>query len=575
MESSMGFTRQRSDRSEWVRRRRVSNPEVLESRLLLSVSVPGYLSYYLPSDLFVTNPITHQRESVSQSSLNNANNPNSPGLSNSGKVVSGVDRAGDKWTITVHGPGKVIVTDTTPNDGALDDDINTIQIVGTNIHKSYVTGNVIESNLVQTGGVLLFNELIATSGVKSIELNGFVLSNAVTPAVTNQTGIFLYGGVQTLSFASIDAQVDTAVNSAPYQVVIGDTYTPLKVQPSIYLNSITNLVFNSSTDSTTIPTTPVTSPSVQFIVNGVVRNFDVVSVTQGAVPAAYQFRFPIVGTTGRTAVQATAINSVNVVGSSKNLTLSHSSVPFQNDGSGLNYLKKGTFGGNADALGIDVNGKIGRLTFKKGLGDPTGVNTQDPPETQGDLPATQYGIPQGSTGYPASGYLGALIRAKHIHSLKVRPANVQVQTPQNPLFVQPQNQGIPLYIPSPGFALSNVIVATSGSIDNVDILGIQQQSEIKTGFDFSSYVAGLEGTRAASAINALNANGDQINSAISASYRPVGNTNNHGSGFFGKGRIAGKFSGKTYVTGQNGTTGLGNTGSGLFARRVTVKRTDQ
>ena len=50
------------------------------------------------------------------------------------------------------GPGKVIVTDTTPNDGALDDDINTIQLVGTNIHDSYVTGNVIESNLVQTGG---------------------------------------------------------------------------------------------------------------------------------------------------------------------------------------------------------------------------------------------------------------------------------------------------------------------------------------------------------------------------------------------------------------------------------------
>ena len=53
---------------------------------------------------------------------------------------------------------------------------------------------------------------------------------------------------------------------------------------------------------------------MQFIVNGVIRNFDVVSATQGAVPAAYQFRFPIVGTTGRTAVQATAINTVNVSG---------------------------------------------------------------------------------------------------------------------------------------------------------------------------------------------------------------------------------------------------------------------
>jgi hypothetical protein len=549
---------------------------------MLSVSVPGYLSPWLPTDLFVTNPITHQRESVSARSLVNQNNPNSPGLSNEGKIVSGTDRAGDRWTITVHGPGKVIVTDTTPNDGVLHDDINTIQLVGTSLKSTYVTGNVFESNLVQTGGVLLFNELIDTSGVKSIELNGFELSSAVTPPVTNQYGVFLYGGVQTLSFAGIDAQVDTAVNSAPYQVVIGDAATPLKVQPSIYINNITNIVFNSSTDTTTIPSTPVTTPSVEFVVNGVIRNFDIVAATQGAVPAAFQFRFPIVGTTGRTAVQATAINTVDVKGSAKNLTLSRGLEPFQTDASGLKYLKKGTFGGNADAVGIDVTGPIGRLTFKRGLGDPTGVNTADPEdnaatetETKGDLPATQYGIPVGSTGYPASGYLGATIKAKHIHVLKVLPANVQVQTAQNPLFVQPQNQGSPLYVTSPGFALSNVIVATSGSIDNVDILGIQQQSEIKTGFDFSSYVAGLEGTRAASAISNLQQNGALINSAISATYRPSNNTNSHGSGVFGKGKIAGVYNGKNYITGTEGTTGLGNTGAGLFARRVKVRRINQ
>ena len=371
--------------------------------------------------------------------------------------------------------------------------------------------------------------------MKSIELNGFVLSNAVTPAVTNQTGIFLYGGVQTLSFASIDAQVDTRSMGA----VPGRDRRhihPLKVQPSIYLNSITNLVFNSSTDTTTIPTTPVTSPSVQFVVNGVIRNFDVVSVGQGAVPAAYQFRFPIVGTTGRTAVQATAINRVNVVGSSKNLTLSHSSVPFQNDGSGLKYLKKGTFGGNADALGIDVNGKIGKLTFKKGLGDPTGVNTQDPPETHGRFAGhsvrnsrgvdrlSRQRLPRRLRSGPSTFTRSRSVRPtcrsrrRRTHCLSSRRIRVFRCT-----------------FSSPGFALSNVIVATSGSIDNVDILGIQQQSEIKTGFDFSSYVAGLEGTRAASAINALNANGDQINSAISASYRPVGNTNNHGAGILWEG----------------------------------------
>ena len=52
--------------------------------------------------------------------------------------------------ITVHGPGKVIVTDTTPNDGVLDDDINTIQLINTNPKTTYVTGNVIPSNMVQT-----------------------------------------------------------------------------------------------------------------------------------------------------------------------------------------------------------------------------------------------------------------------------------------------------------------------------------------------------------------------------------------------------------------------------------------
>lgn len=217
--------------------------------------------------------------------------------------------------------------------------------------------------------------------------------------------------MKTLSFNSIDAQIDTSVNPAPYQVVIGDANTPLKVQPSIYINTITNLVFDSSTNTTTIPTTPVTTPSVEFIVNGAIRNFDIVAATQGAVPAAFQFRFPVVGTTGRTAVQATAIDTVNVRGSAKNLTLSRGLQPFQTDASGLKYLNKGTFGGNADALGIDVNGKIGRLNFKRGLGDPNGVNTKDPEDSTsesgetGDLPATQYGIPVGSTGYPASGYL--------------------------------------------------------------------------------------------------------------------------------------------------------------------------
>jgi len=511
----------------------------------------------------VTNPITHQRELFNASDLVNPNNPNSPGFSNEGKVVSGIDRAGDKWVITVHGPGKVIVTDTTPNDGVLDDDINTIQLINTNPHKTYVTGNVIPSNTELTSGSILFNQLIAISGVKSIELNGFELSNAVTPAVTSQTGIFLYGGVGVLSFDSIDAQIDTSVNAAPFQVVIGEANTPLKVQPSIYVNNITNLVFNST--STTPPTTPVTSPSVQFIINGVIRNFDIVSATQGTIGAGFQFEFPVVGTTGRTAVQATAINKLNVAGSAKNFTVSRASVPFASEASGLAYLHKATFGGNADAVGIDVHGKIGKLTFKRGLGNPAGVFTAK--ASNGLLlPATIYGTPEGSTGYPADGLSGGTIRATKIDKLTVKPANVLVQTAQNPQFVQLNEQGYPSYAASPGYSLTNAVITTSGSINQVELGGTQLNSEIKTGFDYSAYLAGLEGTRGASRISKLEVRGDLVNTVASASFRPANHHYSHTTGTAGNGEITAHVTGKTYDTG--GTTGLGNTGAGLFARRV-------
>ena len=71
-----------------------------------------------------------------------------------------------------------------------------------------------------------------------------------------------------------------------------------------------------------------------------------------------------------------------------------------------------------------------------------------------------------------------------------------VQTPQNPQYVQLREQGWPTYAVSPGYSLTNAVVTTSGSIGQVHIVGTQLNSEIKTGFDYSSYLAGLEGTRA-------------------------------------------------------------------------------
>ena len=561
----MSFPRKRSGRSERIRRERrlLCKTETLETRRVLQAGIPTYQSPWIPSDLLVTNPITKERELFLSSELVNPNNPNSPGFNNEGKVVSGIDRAGDKWVITVHGPGEVLVTDTTPNDGALDDDINTIQLINTNPKKTYVTGNVIPSNLVQTTGDILFNQLVSVTGVKSIELNGFDLSSQVTPAVTTPTGIFLYGGVGTLSFNSINAQIDTSINASPFPVVIGTAFTPLKQQPSIFINNITNLVFDSQ--STTIPTTPLTTPSVDFVINGVVRNFDIISATQGTVPAGFEFQFPQVGTTGRTAIQATAVNTLNVHGSAKNFTISKAPAPFSSETSGVGYLHKAKFGGNADAVGLDVRGKIGKLEFDRGLGNPAGVFTAKAPNGL-VLPATIYGTPPGTTGYPAANLSGGTIRATTIGKLKVKPANVLTQTAQNPNFVQLGEQGYPSYAISPGYSLTNAVVTTSGSIGKIDVLGTELNSEVKTGFDYTAYVDGLEGTRGASQIRRLNLHGDQVNSVSSASFRPANNHYSFATGTAGPGKITAQVVGRPFDTG--GLTGLGNTGAGLFARRI-------
>jgi hypothetical protein len=574
----MSFTRQRSGRSDWVRRLPISPLEVLETRQLLAgglaAMASGYLTPWLPTDQFVTNPISHKRELYLASESIDRNNPNSPGLTNEGKVVSGTDREGDQWTITVHGPGKVIVTDTTPNDGLLDDDINTIQIVGSNLKSTYVTGNVIASNKIPANfngsnpppsdGTMLFNSLIALTGVKSIELNGFDLSDAVTPTVTSTTGVFLYGGVGVLSFDAIDQTQDTSVSTAPYQIVIGNATTPLHVQPSIFLNNITNLVYNSTTENAP-STTPLTTPSVEFQINGVVRNFSIVSTGQGPVNQGYQVYFPTVGTTGRTSVQATAIDRLRVAGSAKNLAVSKAPVPFSSENSGLRYLKKATFGGNADGVAIDVNGKIGSIKFRRGLGNPNGVFT-GVSSTGLLLPTTIYGTPRLSTGYPAAGDLGGQIRAKSIGKLSVNEANVNVQTPTDPSYGQLVAQGYPVYVSSTGVALTNAVITTSGSIGQASIGGTSLNTEIKSGFDLSSYLAGLEGTRSQSQIAALRINGDLTNSIDSASVRPANHNYGKRTATFGPGQINVSVN-NTTLNSTGGTTGLGNTGVGIFARR--------
>jgi hypothetical protein len=601
---------------------------MLESRTLLSWDPNGVFSWdpdsdpkgifrmYTPSDIPVYNPTTQQPYSVSV--LNKVSHnpyPQESLLVNEGKIVSGEDRAGDQWTITVHGPGVAIVTDISPNDGALDDNINTIQLIGTSLKSTYVTGSVVASDRVLTSGLVGFNQLIDTGGVKSVILNGFSLEQTIVPTtgVSNNinTGIQLLGGVQYLSFANIEAPVDTNNPDTGITVQIGDPSTPIKVQPTIVLNNIHNTVFNSTnlvlppSSSVATPSVPNNDPKVEptvsIIVNGQLKALDLISSTQDPyvsrgelllypfqsndqlvspqnpssqrqptvlpqnIPASQQFLFPIVTTTGRTSIQAKAVGSVNVHGAATNFTVSRASIPFQNGFSGLSSLGHAHFHGPTDAVGIDVNGPIKGLKFDKGFGNPTGVfpnidaNGHTIPQTNDGLPANEY-------GYAGVGLVSGQVTATKIGKISARPANVKLQTPSNPAFVTVRQPGEPYYIPRAGNAFTNALITTDGSINKVQVKGDLVNTEIKTGFNYTSAAAGLEGTRAPSKIGYYHQNGNLINSIVSATYRP-GPDKVYGTAddVAGPGSIAGKFklSGKIYNTG--GATVLGNTGAGFYA----------
>lgn len=583
----MRITRRRSDRPDPTRPGLGSSLESLESRELLSASSPvPLLGAWTPSDLPVYSAISHQPIGLSVKGLSNQarQNPQAPFVNNQGKIVSGLDRAGDLWTITVHGPGTVIVTDTTPNDGVLDDNIDTIQLVNTSPTKTWVTGQTDTSVRTTTDGTVYFNRLIDSSGVKSVVLNGFTLTQTVTPVGGapnySNTGVYLLGGTQLLQFHDILGTFDTSQANTPIDIVIGDPATPLspQVQPTIRLDSIFNTVFDST--AATVPTTPQTTPTVNILVNGELKGLDIISSTQNipvqpsqALPrvtpvterywnptlspiasTGNQFAFPIVGTTGRTAVRATGIGNLNAHGSLVNVTASRGA-PFSSSQSGLSHLKSARFQGNADALGLDVNGRIGKLRFDRGLGNPTGTGNA----------ATNLGIPSGQTGYPAAGLLGGQVTATNIQSLSAGPANVVVQTATNPNFVQLTQPGYPTLYPRAGDALSSAAITSSGSINHTAINGNITNSEIKTGFDYPSYAAGLEGTRAKSHITHAHVHGDLVNGVVSATVRPLNNVYRQTPKVTGAAVIQGNSSSALYVTG--GVTPLGNQGAGFFAHR--------
>ncbi len=561
------FRRRRPDRQNTVRQRLGSGLEALERRQLLTLP-PGYYQPYnlhvpQPSgvDLAGSNPTVAHPIGVGPAAIAT--------LDNQGKILRGQDREGDEWEISVKGPGSIIVTDITPNDGVLNDQIDTIQIVGSDIRNTYVEGHVTASARVISDGTIFFNNLFSLSGVHSIVLNGFSLAQTrpVAEGDPNHVGteIYLPAGVQLLQFHDIQAPIDTSLQDQPMDIVIGEANAPLKVAPIIRLDHIYNTVFDSSATVVTNGT-PQVVPSVNIVVNGELKGLDFISLTATPIQqAGLQYQFPTVSTTGRTAVRATSVGNLSVLGTVRNFTVSRGELPFLNGFSGVERINSATFGGTADAVGLDVNGTIGRLRLLRGLGDPTG--------SQGE--AIDAGVPQPYRGYASFGLYGGLITARQINGLTAGPANVRLLTSNDPSQLQ-YGIGRTAYVPVAGNALTNAAITSDGNIGHTTIVGNAQASEIRSGFHFQSYAQGLEGTRAPSTIGPVRYRGDLINSVMAATYRPKNfifgdvqqtevNQPPTTDDEAGPGTIRGQFTGRLYNTGN--PTILANQGAGFYARR--------
>ncbi|HEU5116500.1 MAG TPA: hypothetical protein VFT74_07480 [Isosphaeraceae bacterium] len=581
-----GNTRKRSGRSSAVGRRIASSGvEALESRQLLTGPYAINSSLYVPS-AYPPRTVSHYTptNTIPQPAVGTL--PVLGGTMNEGRLVSGQDRQGDSWTITVHGPGKVIVTDISPNDGALDDAIDTIAIIGSSPTQTYVTGQTTASARIITDGTVGFNHLYAVNGVKSVILNGFNLEQTapVSTDLAANAGpeVYFPQGVDVLQFNNIVAVTDQATTAQPVDIVIGNPATPIRQKPNIKLGSVYNSITNSNLGL--VPAgLPQVNPTVNIAVNGEINDLQMVSAVRQTVPnAGDEFLYPVVGATGRTAIRATGINHLNVAGTARNLTVSRAgtrfeanngtttgttgassttaTTPFQNSFSGIDHLGTASFGGTADAVALNVNGPIGHLKFARGLGDPTGTFTN----------YRQLGYSEAKRGYPSYGYLGGLVVAKQIGSIEVGPSAVDQQGVLNPAYAQLYRQGYPTNYVRPAQALTSSAITTNGSIRSATIVGNLQQSEIKTGFDYQSYLQGLQGTRQASSIHKLRVNGNLIDSAISSTYRAgVGREYGAAGSVAGPGSISGRINGGAVSTGS--PTALNQYGSGIFARRLRVR----
>ena len=350
----------------------------------------------------------------------------------------------------------------------LDDDINTIQLVGTSLKSTYVTGNVIASNTIPANfnGSNPLDRRTARScstsssllsGVKSIELNGFDLSDQVTPAVTSTTGVFLYGGVGVLSFDSIDP----AAGHGGHHDSVPDRHRrrdhaaqgeAVDLPQQHHQPGLQQLDVTTTTRRRRRRPRRSRRRRSSFMINGVVRNFDIISAGQGTVPAGYPGLVPAgrddgpdvgAGDGHRQPQRARVRQEPDGVASAGAVLVGRQRAQIPEEGDVRRQCRRRRH---------RRQGKDRQAHLQARTGQPQRRLTRVEASNGLLLPQTNYGHPELRPAIPAAGDLGGQIRAKSIKKLTVRPANALVQTAQNPDFVQLQEQGTRLYVASPGYS---------------------------------------------------------------------------------------------------------------------------
>ncbi len=496
-------------------------------------------------------------------------------LDNDGKTVSGRLRDGTDYSITVHGPGEVIVQDITPGDGVLFDNVDSITLIGTDPLRTFVSSTVSASPFVVSSGTVPFNKLYAPDGVASINLNGFVLTDVleefpVLDAGDNvvpepfldgipdpdEANIYLPGGVGILDFAGIDGRFLTNVEAAADElnVVIGEPTSVLTRPAQIRIGQITNTVADTGIPS---PVEFPTDPTVNIIVNGPLADFRTSSITRTPPTISEELLTTVVDTTGRTAIRATEIGSARVIGSANNTSFSRGATPFQGPFSGLGRAQSLQFGGNVDALAIDVDGPIGLLQFARGAGGLDAI--QEP---------SDFGSPRFGLGGPNFGFAGAVVDAGSIGSFQSGPAELDFELPVAPQDRYLNRLDAATFITLPGQSLDGVVISSRGDIGHTRIDGTVYGSEFLAGHDLPQLFAGQNPIAGPSRLGPVLIDGDVVDSIFASSYAPVDDIYGNGNDVAGDGSIDGQVVGNLFESAE--ATILGSQGTGFFANRLGV-----